>query len=249
VIEDWQRRGLFIPADRWQVLLSGQYHQTWNTTDQADGNYLLILELFGPGGARIKPNGSPAGDPGRAQAFQFRRWEAPGDTDNGPFADCAHVFRVNNTPVVGDIFDLRKNGTPSTDECQFMSGPSGTTFSVGFRAYHVAGVSTGGGPGDTNSFMRAYSITWQRGLNGPTGTIETGTADQGELAVEPSNTLDIAFLLGASPPLHPAHTRCTFSVHLHVDAKHHNGGSFIDAYDYRETAAFALQLTPGPPTP
>jgi hypothetical protein len=110
-------------------------------------------------------------------------------------------------------------------------------------------VSTGGGPGDTNSFMRAYSITWQRGLNGPTGTIETGTADQGELAVEPSNTLDIAFLLGAFPPLHPAHTRCTFSVHLHVDAKHHNGGSFIDAYDYRETAAFALQLTPGPPTP
>ena len=226
--------------------LSGQYHQTWNTTDQADGNYLLILELFGPGGVRIKPNGSPAGDPGTAQAFQFRRWEAPGDTDNVPFADCAHVFRVNNTPVVGDIVDLRKNGNPSTDECQFMSGPPGTTFSVGFRAYHVTGVTTGGGPGDTNSFMRRYTISWQRGLNGPTGTIETGTADQGELAVEPSNTLDIAVLLGAFPPLHPAHTRCTFSVHLHVDAKHHNGGSFIDAYDYRETASFALELTPAP---
>jgi hypothetical protein len=28
-----------------------------------------------------------------------------------------------------------------------------------------------------------------------------------------------------------------------VDAKHHNGGSFIDAYDYRETASFALEIT------
>ena len=224
--------------------LSGQYHQTWNTTDQSDGNYLLILELFGPGGARIKPNGSPAGDPGAAQAFQFRRWEAPGDTANVPFADCAHVFRINNTPVVGDIVDLRKDHAASTDECQFISGPAGTTFSVGFRAYHIAGVTSGGGPADTNSFMRQYTITWQRGLNGPTGTIETGTADQGELTVEESNALDIAYLLGPFPPLHPAHTRCTFSVHLHVDAKHHNGGSFIDAYDYHETASFALELKP-----
>jgi hypothetical protein len=31
-------------------------------------------------------------------------------------------------------------------------------------------------------------------------------------------------------------------VHLHVDAKHHNGSSFIDAYDYHETASFALEL-------
>jgi hypothetical protein len=45
------------------------------------------------------------------------------------------------------------------------------------------------------------------------------------------------------PPTWPAHTRCSFSIHLHVDAKHHNGGSFIDAYDYRETASFALEIT------
>ena len=229
--------------------LSGQYHQTWNTTDQADGNYLLVLELFGPGGARIKPNGAPAGDPGAARAFQFRRWEAPGDTANVPFADCAHVFRINNTHVVGDIVDLRKDHIASGDECQFMSGPGATTFSAGFRAYHEDGVTTGGGPGDTNSFMRAYSLTWQRGLNGPSGTVEAGTADKGELAVAESNALAFSYLLGPfpnpSPPplLFPAQTRCTFSIHLHVDAKHHNGGSFIDAYDYHETASFALEQT------
>jgi hypothetical protein len=241
--------------------LSGQFHRQWNTAGYADGKYMLILELFGPGGARIKPNGSPAGDPGTARPFQFRRWEAPDDTANVPFGDCAHIFWINNTPVEGDIVDLRRNGTPSTDECQFMSGPASTTFSAGFRAYHENGVTTGGGAGDTNSFMARYTLTWQRGLNGPYGTLETGTADQGELAVEQSNTMSFGTLLGpwwsppsppapvppppppGGPPTWPAHTRCSFSIHLHVDAKHHNGGSFIDAYDYRETASFALEIT------
>lgn len=222
--------------------LSGQYHQLWDTTKHADGRYMLTIELFGPGGVRIKPGGAPASDPGTAKPFQFRVWEAPDDTANVPFADCAHVFRISNTPVSGDIVDLRKNNVPNTDECQFMSGPAGTKFSVGFRAYHVDGVTTGGGLADTNSFMADYTLTWQRGLSGPTGTIEAGTADQGELVVEPSNQLDFDYLLGAFPPTHGSHTRCSFSVHLHVDAKHHNGSSFIDAYDYHETASFALEL-------
>lgn len=223
--------------------LAGQFHQLWDTTKHANGRYMLTIELFGPGGVRIKPNGAPAADPGTARPFQFRVWEAADDTANVAFADCAHVFHINNTPVVGDIVDLRKNNIPNSGECQFMSGPAGTQFSVGFRAYHVDGVTTGGGPGDTDSFMAGYSLSWQRGLNGPSGSIETGTADQGEIAVEPSNQLAFDTLLGAFPPLHVAQTRCSFSVHLHVDAKHHNGGAFIDAYDYHETASFALELT------
>ncbi len=224
--------------------LSGQFHRYWNTAGASypDGKYMLLLEVFGPGGVRIKPASAPGGDPGVAQPFQFRAWDTPTHTRNVPFADCAHVFWVNNTPVSGDIADLRKNGVPSTDECQFMSGPGTTTFSAGFRAYHVNGVTTGGGAGDTDSFMAGYALTWQRGLNGPSGTIETGTADKGELAIAQSNTLTFATLLGAFPPTHAAHTRCSFSVHLHVDAKHHNGGAFIDAYDYDETASFALEL-------
>ncbi|TFU06069.1 hypothetical protein EUV02_03370 [Polymorphobacter arshaanensis] len=236
--------GLFaVPYWSSMMWLSGQYHQVWDTTKFADGRYMLTIELFGPNGVRIKPGGAPASDPGTAKPFQFRVWEAPDDTANVPFADCAHVFWINNTPVVGDIVDLRKDSVANADECQFMSGPVGTKFSVGFRAYHVGGVTTGGGPGDTNSFMASYNLTWQRGLNGPSGLIESGTADQGELVVEPSNQLNFEYLLGAFPPLHSAHTRCSFSVHLHVDAKHHNGGAFIDAYDYHETASFALQLT------
>ena len=57
--------------------LSGQYHQTWDTTAFANDKYLLIFELFGPGGARIKPNGAPG--PGAGRPFQFRRWTAPDD--------------------------------------------------------------------------------------------------------------------------------------------------------------------------
>ena len=203
---------------------------------------MLLIELFGPGGARIKPASAPAGDPGTARPFQFRRWTGQTVTANVPFADCGHVFWINNRPVTGDIVDLRKNGVPSGDECQFMSGPGNTTVAIGFRAFHLDGVTTGGGNGDTNSFMAGYAISWQRGLNGPGGTIETGTADQGEIATEASNALAFSTLLGAFPPTHPARTRCTFSVHLHVDAKHTNGGGFIDAYDYHETASFALEI-------
>jgi hypothetical protein len=218
--------------------LSGQYHQLWDTRSPQfpDGKSMLILELFGPGGARIKPASAPAGDPGTARPFQFRRWTAPTITANVPFADCGHVFWVNNKPVDGDIVDLRKDHIASIDECQFMSGPGTTKVSVGFRAFHANGVTTGGGPGDTNSFMAGYALTWQRGLNGPSGTIETGSADQGEAGAEESNALAFADLLGT-------HKRCTFSVHLHVDAKHTNGGAFIDAYDYHETASFALEIS------
>ncbi len=218
--------------------LSGQYHQIWDTTSGgfADGKYLLVLELFGPGGARIKPASAPAGDPGTARPFQLRRWTSQTVTENVPFADCGHVFWINNRPVTGDIVDLRKDGVPNSDECQFLSGPGTTSLSVGFRAFHLNGVTTGGGAGDTNSFMAGYSLTWQRGLNGPTGTIETGTADQGETGPEPSNALAFSTLLGP-------HRRCTFSVQLHVDAKHQNGSGFINSYDYHETVSFALELT------
>ena len=229
--------------------LSGQFHQVWDTKSPSfpDGKYMLIVEVFGPGGARIKPASAAAGDPGTARPFQFRRWTAQTVTANVPFADCGHVFWVNNRLVTGDIVDIRKNGVANTDECQFISGPGGTStsstrISIGFRAFHQDGVTFGGGLGDTNSFMAGYSISWQRGLNGPGGSIETGTADQGEAGAEPSNELFISTLLGAFPPTHPAHTRCTFSVHLHVDAKHTNGGGFIDAYDYHETASFALEI-------
>jgi hypothetical protein len=222
------------------------YHQIWDTTvldpDDAppeavlDGRFMLVLEVFGSGGVRIKPNG--AAGPGTGRDFQFRRWINSTDTANVPFADCAHIFWVNNQPVVGDIVDLRKDGFANSDECQFMSGTAATEFSVGFRAYHIHGVTTGGGPGDTNSFLRTYSLSWQRGLNGPSATLEVGGSDQGELAVEQSNSEDFGTMLGT-------HRKCTFSTTLNVYGKHHNGGTFLygNGFHYNETASFALEVS------
>jgi hypothetical protein len=219
--------------------LSSQYHQVWHTPLSLDGRYLLVLELFDGTGARIKPNSAPAAEPGAARAFQFRRWRFgdPSSTDNVPFSDASHVFWADNTKVVGDIADVRQDHTPSTAECQFLSGAGSSEISIGFRAYHVHGVLD-----PTNTFMASYSLTWQRGLNGPSGWFASGTADVGESGVQESNPQTISQLLGAYPPHFPAHTRCTFSVHLHVVAKHFTGSGRIDWYDYHETASFAVSL-------
>ena len=222
--------------------LSGQFHQIWNTaqTDFPDGKYLLVIEVFDAAGNRIKPAGSAG--PGAARAFQFRRWTSASDTDPVPFADVAHVFWVDNTPVGGDIVDLRKDGNPNVAECQFMSGPGSTTFAIGFRAYHVHGVEHAGN-GDQNSFMYYYSIGWQRGLNGPTGALGPAPGlnnhtDVGETgSAVASGTETFSNLLGAN-------AKCTFSVTLNVYAKHTaGGGTRIQAYDYHETASFALEIT------
>lgn len=221
--------------------LSGQFHQVWNTAQPAlfpDGRYMLMIEVFDGAGNRIKPNG--AAGPGTAQNFQFRRWMSAADTDPVPFADAAHVFWVDNTAVRGDVADLRRNGMSNPAECQFMTGTAGTTFAIGFSAYHPNGVEHAG-DGDDNSFMWKYGISWQRGLNGPTGTLGpapsggTDHTDVGTSGPVTSGSETFANLLGPR-------TKCTFSVTLRVYAKHFTGSSRISGYDYHETASFALEI-------
>jgi hypothetical protein len=227
--------------------LSSQYHQVWNTPLFAHGKYLLVVELFDAAADRIKPNSAPALEPGIAKAFQFRRWNPANSTasENVPFADLAHVFWIDNVPVHGAIVDIRKNGIASSAECQFItgSGPGDTTttVSIGFRAYHPHGVSD-----PTNTFMRRYDVTWTRGLNGPSRSFASGTADVGEppATVAESNTWTIAQLLGPFPPFASAGQKCTFAVHLAVQAKHYNGSGRISGYDYHELASFAVSLDP-----
>lgn len=223
--------------------LSGQFHQVWNTaqTKFPDGKYLLAIEVFDAAGNRVKPNG--ASGPGSSQPFQFRRWASASDTDPVPFADAAHVLWIDNTPVGGDIVDLRKNGVANTAECQFMSGAGSTTFAIGFKAYHVHGVEHAGN-GDDDSFMWRYGISWQRGLNGTTGTLgpaPTGGNDHTDVGETggpvSSDSATFAAMLGAN-------AKCTFSVTLHVYAKHFTGSGRIDGYDYVETASFALEVPP-----
>lgn len=223
--------------------LSGQFHQVWNTAQTLfpDGKYMLVIEVFDGTGNRIKPNGATGS--GIAQNFQFRRWASSVDTDPVPFADAAHVFWVDNTPVGGDITDLRKDNFPNMAECQFMTQLPHTSseFSIGFRAYHQHGVEHAGN-GDTNSFMWHYNITWQRGLNGGTGTL--GPAPSGG-----NNHTDVGETGGAVASgsetfanMLNGHPKCTFSVTLRVYAKHFNGSSQIQSYNYQETASFALEI-------
>lgn len=228
--------------------LASQFHQTWNTAQFADGKYLLLLEVFDAGGNRIKPNGATG--PGAAKAFQFRRWASGTDTDPVAFADVAHVFWVDNTPVNSlhtepnnGIVDLRQNGIPNTAECQFLVGSANDTLAIGLRAYHVHGVEHAGN-GDTDSFMWTYAISWQRGLNGASGALgfaPSGGSDHTDVgetgAAVSSGSESFGTMLGD-------HTKCSFSVTLSVYAKHFTGSSRIQAYDYYETASFALEITP-----
>jgi hypothetical protein len=141
--------------------------------------------------------------------------------------------------------DLRKNGIANTAECQFMTDAGSATFAIGFRAFHVHGVEHAGN-GDDNSFMWHYGITWQRGLNGDTGTLgpapsggtnHTDVGETGGAVTSGSETFET--MLTKNNVVLP---KCTFSVTLHVYAKHYTGSGRIQSYDYRETASFALEI-------
>ena len=149
------------------------------------------------------------------------------------------MFWTDKQPCYGDIEDLREDGFPNTEECQFMSGKKKSTFSAGFRAFHANGPS--GEP-----FMLKYTMWYHRGLNGPNVTIETSgenappTLNNGVPAVSTPQTF--ASMLGP-------HSKCTFALNLSVYAKHTNGSSGrIHAYDRHDQAAFALDIH-GPSSP
>ncbi|MCK5028149.1 MAG: hypothetical protein KAR57_00850 [Bacteroidales bacterium] len=227
--------------------MSGQCHQIWDTTHPqfTDGKYMLVIEVFNSAGNRIMPNGATGSE--TEQNFQFRRWVSAVDTDPVPFADMAHIFWIDNTPVAGDIVDLRKNNSSNDEECQFMTGNRNHKFAIGFRAFHENGVEHDGN-GDNNSFMWQYSIKWQRGLNGavgalspPTGdTYHTDVGETGEAVTSGSETFENMLTNTATGEVL---SKCTFSVTLRVHAKHFTGISRIQSYDYRETASFALEIT------
>jgi hypothetical protein len=107
------------------------------------------------------------------------------------------------------------------------------------------------GNGDANSFMQRYDISWQRGLNGSSGTLghapiypdshhdvaETGSA-------ESSGALTFEQMLTGPDGMGGTFVRpkCTFSVTLYVTAKHTNGNTRLVSYDRSETASFALEI-------
>ena len=222
--------------------LSGQYHQVWDTArnEFGDRRFMLLVEVFDDQGNRIKPNG--ASGPGAGRGFQFRRWSSAVHTDAVPFADAAHVFWADNTPVGGDLVDLRVDGVANGDQCQFLSGAADTEFSVGFRAYHVHGVDHSGTDADADSFMMNYDIRWFRGLNGGSGSLGAAPSAGNDHTDVGENGPPVASGSADFSTMLDLHGRCAFSVRLRVHAKHFNGNSRISAYDFEETASFALEI-------
>ncbi|MCP4546521.1 MAG: hypothetical protein GY835_08665 [bacterium] len=212
---------------QWQY---GQFHHRWNTLTEANGRYLLSVEIFDAAGNRLRPIG--ASGAGVDTDFHFLHWIDPVNTVQTPFATLQHVFWVDKQACYADIEDLRMNGLASTEECQFMMGTAGSNFSAGYRAFHVNGP-----PGET--FMWYRQLWYHRGLNGPNRTIEMAgnnvpaTLAAGSPALSTPQTF--ASMLNA-------HTKCTFALNLRTRAKHTNGSRRIHEYDRYDQAAFALEI-------
>lgn len=214
--------------------LSNQYHQVWNTASAANGRYLVIVEIFDQGGNRLRPTG--AAGAGSDRNFNYLHWADAANFDLVPFAALTHVFWTDNQPVYGDIEDLRQNHAESSEECQFLTGQGGDTFSAGFRAYHVNGPAG-------NSFMWDWRLRWRHGLNGAWNVLDSGTANvpaglAGGLPQESATVSFATMLTGLQPP------KCAFGADLRVRAKHTNGSRRLEEYDRWDNAAFAVEIVP-----
>jgi hypothetical protein len=211
-----------------------QYHQTWNTTVHDNAKHLVVVEIFDASGNRLKPNGAPGAD--MAKPFTYRRWIDEENTVAVNFVALTHMFHVDNIKCYGDIVDFRRNGVPSTAECQFITGCGTDNFSVGMYAFHV------------NGFMSSYNLWYHRGLNGPNVTLETGTTNAPAGIPPIPSPLNSANAKQSSSKtfdemLGP-HDKCSFSIELRVYPKHTDGFGTIWEYGASDTAAVALERVP-----
>lgn len=209
-------------SNKW---LGNQVHYKLDTTDFADGNYNLMVELFDNAGNRIKPNGSTGA--GNGTDFHYLKWKDSDDTEVVDYATLIHNIRINNKSCFADIEDLRKDYVPNREDCQFMVGNAASTFTTGFRAYHEDG------------FMKNFQLDYRKGLNGSDIVFDSGNDNHPALLSvgDPAVSVPVQFdtMLAGDP-------KCTFSLDLYVEAKHTNGVGFIQGYDARDEASFALEI-------
>jgi hypothetical protein len=220
--------------------VESQHHGVWNTHELLtsgkskfpNGQYLVAVEVFDKNGIRLSPTDGK---------FYYFRWlEETGDKSISkvPFAKLQHLFWIDNNLCNANIVDLRKNGMPSMEECQFLEGPADSKFSAGFMAYHpTVNYPTVISPTPPETFMYYYTIFYHRGLSGPDRPIETG--GRNKPAAE-SHPLTFGEMLGSNA----VGTKCAFAINLRVYARHFNGSRRINEYDDEEQAAFALEIGP-----
>ena len=101
---------------------------------------------------------------------------------------------------------------------------------MGYRALHMVMADTIKPP---HSFMSSYSLSWHKGLNGPSRILVNGgdTDQPSPPRLPPAPNVKtpaqpFSALLGSSDP-----GRCTFTVNLDIYPKHTNGIATIRAYD------------------
>ncbi len=220
--------------DEWH---DGQYHALLDTSAKQEGRYLVAVEVFDGGGNRLRPSGATGA--GTDKPFTFRRWVSPGTTTPVAYAALTHMLWWDNRKAKAEIVDIRKNGAASSAQCQFLVGAALDTVSVGYRAYHLKPDAVQPG------FILRHSLTLRRGLAGPSWNIamDTGVNVGGPGAVPPHQSQAKTFADLLAPP--PAGlTKCAFSLVLDVVTKTTNGEGHSTAFDARDQAAFAAEVTP-----
>ena len=245
-----------------QDWLSGQAHQYFDTSTlnptasgipgPGNGRFLLAVEIFDVNGHRLIPTPlTPAAGSGDiASGFQFLRLmsaSGPGSTANVQQAALTHLFWADNRKVVAEIDSFTLNGITSSEECQFLSGPPTSSLQVGYRAYHaVLSDPNPPNPLPPSSFLSSFGLSWERGLNGGSGSLDSGadtdkpaTRASGPPALSPSTNGLLSTLLPAGGP-----TTCSFAVTLNVYSKNTNGSdSAFSDLNAGDVAALTLSLT------
>jgi hypothetical protein len=225
-----------IPYDTEADWEAGQYHAHLDTTDARWSSplvrHLVTIEIFDVAGKRLRPTGTPAtgqtGAEGTA-AFTYRRKTAEtGPTTNVPFGALTHLLWWDNSPIDGAILQLRRNGAPSSAECQFLVGSASTQFSIDYEAWHPQAL-----------FHRFHNIWWQRGLGGGSGDLDSLNTSNVVPPGATSPSEDFGVMLDLTGD--PTRTRCAFTVFLGVYGKKTNGDDL--GYPYlQKSAAFALEV-------
>ncbi|HXM61318.1 MAG TPA: hypothetical protein VN950_10715 [Terriglobales bacterium] len=255
--------GLYqIPYNADADWLSAQFHQYFDTTTlnptasgvpgPGNGRFLLVVETFDNAGNRLVPAGVGLQPGDKSTPFQFIRLmsaSGPGSTANVPQAALTHLFWADNRPVVGEIDSFTLDGITSSEECQFLSGPSSAEFQVGYRAYHaVLSDPDPPNPLPPASFMSNFELWWERGLSGPTGVFDSGgdtdmpsTRASGPPQESPAANGSLSTLF--APPPTPPPTSCSFAIQLDVYSKHTDGSSHFSDLDAEALAAVALSVT------
>lgn len=231
-----------IPFDSDGDWDDGQFHALLDTQDSRwsnpDMRHLVTVEVFDDSGRRLRPQGTPAtglgGNEGTA-AFTFRRrYQDLGPTAEVPFGALTHMFWWDNREVFGRIDQLIRNGLVFNAECLFLGGDPGSTFAIGYQAYHPR-----------ERFQRYHDIWWRRGLGsmpGNVGWLESQNTNNVGLVPagpQPSSTDSFAEMLRTD--LEPTRLRCAFTVFLTVYNRRTNGADLSFPH-VNDSAAFVIEI-------